>query len=233
MLERNLPMTRPKVLLNFAMSVDGKVTTVGHAPSGFTSAHDKKRLLEIRSLGDALIVGRKTLITDNMSMGMPDEALRKQRLERGQSEYPIRVILTRSGSLPDDLKIFRHNFSPILIYSTDRMPEPVQAHLQMRARVHLFDESQLTPDHVLKHLVEHYRVKVLVCEGGPTLAKAFAEIDAIDELYITIAPRLFGGYSAPGILGAPGPYLATSRKYRLVSMEIVANECYVHYAADR
>jgi riboflavin-specific deaminase-like protein len=226
-------MPRPKVLLNFAMSIDGKVTTVCHAPSRFTSAHDKKRLLEIRSFGDALIVGRNTLITDNMSMGMPDEALRKVRRNRGQSDYPIRVILTRSGSLPNDLKVFQHNFSPIVIYSTDQMPESVRTHLRTRASVHLFDEKQLTPNHVLEHLADRYRVKTLVCEGGPTLARAFAEIDAIDELFVTVAPRLFGGFAAPGILGEPGPYLATSRKYRLVSMEIVANECYVHYAADK
>jgi 2,5-diamino-6-(ribosylamino)-4(3H)-pyrimidinone 5'-phosphate reductase len=226
-------MPRPKLLINFAISLDGKATTVSHAPSDFTSAHDKKKLLEIRSLGDALIVGRNTLMADNMSMGMPDQALRKERLDRGQAEYPIRVILTRSGSLPPDLKIFEHDFSPIVVYSTERMSEPVRSHLKTRASLHLFEEKQLTPDRILGHLADHYQVKVLVCEGGPTLAKAFAEIDAIDELFITIAPRLFGGFLAPGILGEPGSFLATSRKYHLVSMEIVANECYVHYAATR
>jgi 2,5-diamino-6-(ribosylamino)-4(3H)-pyrimidinone 5'-phosphate reductase len=224
---------RPKLLLNFAMSVDGKATTVGYAPSGFTSPHDKKRLLQIRSLGDALMVGRNTLMADNMSMGMPDEDLRKERLNRGQSEYPIRVILTRSGSLAPDLKIFEHDFSPIVVYSTNRMTDEVQSHLRGRARVHLFEEKDLTPDNILEHLVDQYQVQVLVCEGGPTLAKAFAEIDAIDELFITIAPQLFGGFPAPGILGEPGSFLAASRKYRLVSMEIVANECYLHYAATR
>src|ERR1700736_5086273 len=62
-------MSRPKVILNFAMSVDGKVSTKRYQPSDFSSRDDKRRLLEIRSLGDALLVGRNTGAIDNMSMG--------------------------------------------------------------------------------------------------------------------------------------------------------------------
>jgi riboflavin biosynthesis pyrimidine reductase len=41
-------MQRPRIILNFAMTVDGKVSTAKQTPSGFTSAFDKHRLLEIR-----------------------------------------------------------------------------------------------------------------------------------------------------------------------------------------
>ena len=66
-------MQRPRIILNFAMTVDGKVSTAKQTPSGFTSAFDKHRLLEIRSLGDAVMVGKNTLQIDQMSMGLPDE----------------------------------------------------------------------------------------------------------------------------------------------------------------
>jgi 2,5-diamino-6-(ribosylamino)-4(3H)-pyrimidinone 5'-phosphate reductase len=224
-------MPRPKVILNFAMSLDGKVSTTGNAPSGFTSAHDKKRLLEIRSLGDALLVGRNTLMIDNMSMGLPDETLQEERRARGQAPYPIRVIVTSSGQLPTNLKIFEQDFSPIVIYTTRRMPPETQSWLETRGSVHLFDD--LAIDQVLIDLSETYDIRTLVCEGGPTLARTLAEADAIDELFLTIAPPLFGGFDAPGILGHPGSFLPSSLKYRLVSMEIVANECYLHYARSR
>ena len=226
-------MAHPKVILNFAITVDGKVSTTGLTPSRFTSSHDKQRLLEIRSLGDAVLIGRNTLQTDNMSMGIPDEILRKARIERGQSEYPIRVVISRSGALPSDLKIFNHQISPIVIYSTQQISAEIQSNLERHAVLHLLGEEDLNLNDVLAHLYETYHVRTLVCEGGPTLAKALAEADAIDELFITIAPRLFGGAMAPGILGRPGTYLSSSRNYRLVSMEIVASECYLHYAADR
>ena len=94
-------MQRPRIILNFAMTIDGKVSTAKLTPSGFTSAFDKHRLLEIRSLGDALMVGKNTLQIDRMSMGLPDEALRQARVQRAQAEYPIRVIISNSGDTPD------------------------------------------------------------------------------------------------------------------------------------
>src|ERR1700758_4286391 len=116
-------MLRPQIILNFAMTLDGKVTTARYTPSDFTSPLDKHRLLKIRSLGDALMVGRNTLQIDRMSMGLPDEELRKARLKRGQRESPIRVLVSNSGELDVNLNIFAHRFSPIVIYSTARMPQ--------------------------------------------------------------------------------------------------------------
>lgn len=226
-------MRRPRIIVNFAVTVDGKVSPAVSAPSRFTSSYDKHRLLEIRSLGDALMVGRNTVEIDNMSMGLPDQDLRLARVERGQSEYPLRVIVSNSGHLSTDLNIFNHRFSPIVVYSTSRMPARVQAALKDRTILHLTDHEHLSLADVLDDLCEAHRVETLVCEGGPLLAKGLAEIDAIDELFVTLAPILFGGASAPGILGAPGGFLPSSRVYQLASMKVEAAECYLHYVVNR
>jgi 2,5-diamino-6-(ribosylamino)-4(3H)-pyrimidinone 5'-phosphate reductase len=226
-------MQRPRIILNFAITVDGKASTAKQTPSDFTSAFDKHYLLEIRSLGDALMVGRNTLQIDRMSMGLPDEALRRARVQRGQSEYPIRVVVTNSGDLPVHLNIFHHQFSPIVIYSTTRMPAAIESQLRTKAELHLSKNDRLSLQEVLNDLYEMRQVRTLVCEGGPQLAKALAELDVIDELYLTIAPILSGGTGAPGILGTPGTFLPSSRVYRLESIKVEADECYLHYVADR
>jgi riboflavin-specific deaminase-like protein len=226
-------MQRPRIIVNFAITIDGKVSPAKVTPSLFTSSYDKRRLLEIRSLGDALLVGRNTVQTDNMSMGLPDEDLRLARIERGQSEYPLRVVISNSGNLSTDLNIFNHRFSPIVIYSTTRMPKFTQTALQCRTTLHLTDHDHLSLHDVLNDLCETHHVETLVCEGGPHLAKGLAEIDAIDELFVTIAPILFGGTGAPGILGTPGAFLPSSRIFQLASMKVEATECYLHYLANR
>ena len=226
-------MRRPRIFVNFASTVDGKVSTAEFTPARFTSTNDKRRLLEIRSLGDALLVGRNTVQIDHMSMGLPDEDLRLARVQRGQTEYPLRVLVSNSGNLSVDLNIFNHRFSPIVIYSTTAMPEAVKTALQTRATLHLADGDRLNLSEVLSDLYETYSVRTLVCEGGPSLAKALAEIDVIDEIFLTIAPFLFGGAGAPGILGKTGKFLPASRTYRLSSMNVAATECYLHYVADR
>ena len=226
-------MQRPRVILSFAVTVDGKVSTAKLTPSGFTSAFDKHRLLEIRSLGDALMVGRNTLQIDRMSMGLPDESLRRARIQRGQSEYPIRVVISNSGDLPLDLNIFNHRFSPIVIYSTTRMPATNQTELRAKAELHLSARDQVSLPEVLNDLYETRQVRTLVCEGGPRLAKALAKLDVVDELFITIAPILAGGAGAPGILGTSGTFLPSSRVFQLESMKVEAGECYLRYVADR
>ena len=84
-------MTRPTVLINFAITADGKVSTVNRDPARFTSKLDLERLLEIRGRADALLVSRATLEADNMSMSIPAE-LHPPR-------QPLRCIASRSGSL--------------------------------------------------------------------------------------------------------------------------------------
>jgi 5-amino-6-(5-phosphoribosylamino)uracil reductase len=153
--------------VNFAVTIDGKVSTSQVTPSHFTSSYDKRRLLEIRSLGDALLVGRNTVQIDNMSMGLPDEDLRLARLERGQSEYPLRAVISNSGNLSTDLKIFSHRFSPIVIYSTTRMPPSIRATLQPMTTLHLTDHDRVSLDEVLNDLWVAHNVRTLVCEGGP------------------------------------------------------------------
>ena len=222
-------MLRPRVLVNFAMTVDGKVSTAKFGPANFTSKHDKRRLLEIRSLGDALIVGRNTVQTDNMSMGLPDEDLRKARLERGQSEYPLRVVVSNSGDISTKLNIFRHQFSPIVVYSTTRMNSANREVLKAQAQLYLHEGERVHLPGVLEELYQKHGVRTLVCEGGPALARSLAEMDAIDELFLTVAPFLFGGAEAPGLLGRSGPFLSASQFYRLESINVLSAECYLHY----
>jgi riboflavin biosynthesis pyrimidine reductase len=103
--------------------------------------------------------------------------------------------------------------------------------LKARAELHLNEGERVDLSYVLEDLYQNFHVRILVCEGGPRLARSLAEIDAIDELFLTIAPFLFGGAEAPGLLGRPGPFLSASRIYRLESMKVLSGECYLHYKA--
>jgi riboflavin-specific deaminase-like protein len=224
-------MPRPKVLINFALTVDGKISTANFTPTTFTSAYDKRRLLEIRSLADAVMVGRGTVEKDRMTMGMPDAELRKARRDRGQAEYPLRVILSGSGKLNLNLPVFGQKFSPILLFTgsstENEVPWPDQV------RVYRSERDWQDLDQVLSFLYAEYGVRTLGCEGGPTLVRALAERDLIDEIYATIAPKLFGGEHAPGLLGTSDAFLSASRAYRMVNLEVHGDEAYLHYRRDR
>ena len=56
---------------------------------------------------------------------------------------------------------------------------------------------------VLRHLRSDYGVRTLLCEGGPTLFGALLTEDVVDELFLTLAPKLAGGGSGPTITSGP------------------------------
>src|SRR5438046_6194863 len=109
---------RPFVVATFAMTVDGKVTTKNLSPVDFTSREDKLHLFRQRALADAVMIGHSTLKLDNVRLGLPED-LREARTKRGQTEAPLRVIVSNEGRIDNQLKIFQADpakAGPVLIF---------------------------------------------------------------------------------------------------------------------
>lgn len=223
----------PAVLANFAITLDGKVSTRSRTPSLFTSPRDKQRLLEIRALGDALLVGRGTVEADTMSMGLPDAALRAERIARGQAEYPLRVVISREGKFRPSWKIFHSPGGRVLLFSAPGMDPALREQLSCLPGVELILMEDLSVAGVLRVLAESHRVQTVVCEGGPTLLRSLLEIDALEELYLTIAPRVFGGIDAPTLTGTHGDYFRPPVNFSLVDFSLEDGEVYTHYRRHR
>jgi riboflavin-specific deaminase-like protein len=221
--------SQPRVTVHFAVTLDGKVSTRSHTPALFTSARDKKRLLQVRSENDAVMVARGTLENDRMSLGLPDQALRNERLRRGASEEPLRVIVSGSGEIGLDLPIVHNPGAPIVIYTTSRVSALKRDELEQRVAIHEAGNEQVDLQSVLSHLFSNYGVRTVVCEGGPTLVRSLAQVDLIDRIALTVAAKLFGGKLAPTLTGLPGDFLPRSRHFKLVNTEIGDNEFYLTY----
>src|SRR5436853_5652632 len=157
----------PFVAVTFAMTVDGKVTTKNYASVDFTSREDKAHLIRQRALGDAVLVGHGTIENDNVRLGIPREDLRQERIARGQSPYPIRVIVSNKGRINPKLKIFETDFAPIVIFSTTRMPLNTREHLQEKATLCLSHARCVDLRWMLQELRYDFKVKYVACEGGP------------------------------------------------------------------
>jgi len=230
----SIPRPRlPRLCANFAITADGKISTRNRTPSLFTSPADKRRLLEIRAQQDAVLVGAATVDADQMTLGLPAADLRKARTARGQPAAPLRVLLTNSGRIDPDARLFRVGGAPLIVASTRRMPRAVQAALVGRADLLLFDGTALPLRKLLEVLAARYGVRCAVCEGGPRLLRALLAEDLIDTLHLTLAPRIFGGQLAPTLCGTPALPLPTSRAAKLESMEIAGGEAFLRYRLTR
>ncbi len=144
---------RPFVSATFAMTVDGKITTRDFAPVDFTSREDKQHLFRQRALADAVLIGHTTLERDNVRLGVSED-LRQERIKRGQSPAPLRVIVSNEGNIGSELKIFQWQLSRILIFSTKRMPQTTQAALSDKAILHLTQDAVVDLEEMLRVLAK-------------------------------------------------------------------------------
>ena len=219
---------RPFVVATFAITADGKVTTKNFGPVDFTSREDKLHLFRQRASADAVLIGHTSLERDNVRLGLPAE-LQERRMKRGQSRWPIRVIISNKGKIDERLKIFQSDISPIIVFSTKRMPRKNQKALQTKATLHLTGAEHVDLAVMLETLCTQYKVGRLACEGGPTLFRALLEEDLINQLNLTIAPYIFGGATAPTLTGLDNKFLPASVHCSLIKMRTIESECFLTY----
>jgi riboflavin-specific deaminase-like protein len=220
---------RPFVAVTFAMTIDGKITTKDFTSVDFTSREDKMHLLRQRALGDAVLIGHSTLKHDNVRLGLPHLELRDARIARGQTPYPLRVIVSNEGRIDARLKIFQSDISPIVIFSTVRMPARYQKLLRQKATLHLSDAPAVDLGWMLQQLRSEYGIRSVACEGGAKLFRALLEEDLVDQLNLTIAPYMFGGAGAPTLTGLSRDFFPLSIRCSLTDMRTVGEECFLTY----
>lgn len=220
--------SRPFVVATFAMTVDGKTTTRNFTPVDFTSREDKLHLFRQRALADAVLIGHTSLKRDNVRLGIPPK-LQKARRKRGQTPASIRVIVSDKGKIDNRLNIFQSDISPIIIFSTRRMPRKYRQALREKATLHLTRAQHVDLAAMLRTLRDKYKVRTVACEGGPTLFRALLERGLVDQLNLTIAPYVFGGAKAPTLTGLSKEFLPASVHCWLIDMRVVGNECFLTY----
>ena len=230
--KRRSRISRPFVAVTFAMTVDGKITTRNFSPVDFTSREDKLHLFRQRALADAVLIGHTSLKRDNVRLSLPAE-LQQARIKRKQAPAPLRVIVSNKGRIDGRLRIFQSTSSPILVFSTTRMPRKTQAALGKKATLHLAESDDVDLAEMLRILRSQYHVRTIACEGGPTLFRSLLERGLVDQLNLTIAPYMFGGARAPTLTGLSKEFLPASVHCRLIDMRVVGEECFLTYRITR
>jgi 2,5-diamino-6-(ribosylamino)-4(3H)-pyrimidinone 5'-phosphate reductase len=222
---------RPFVLVNTAITADGKIATVNRAVSFFTSAYDQQHLLELRATADAVMCGARTVSLGTINLGPGGLKYRRLRQKRGLDEYNLRVIVSGSGKVNPRADVFRHRFSPIVVLASGRITPARLRRLQGVAdEVKICGDGDLDFPAALAWLRERWQVKRLLCEGGGELNAALFHAGLVDELHLTIAPKIFGGRSAPTLAdGIGAATLAEAVRLQQRSMRRVGDELFLVY----
>jgi riboflavin-specific deaminase-like protein len=211
--------TLPFVFINMAMSTDGKIATANRAVHSFGSARDLEHLYELRATADAVMCGARTVEISNATLGNGGERFRRRRLKRGLAEYPVRIIVSGSGSIDGGAKIFKHRFSPIIVLTTRRAPPRKLRQISRLAdELKIFEGREIDFRGALRWLRSKWGVKRLLVEGGGELNDALFRAGLVDEVHVTICPKIFGGRDAPTLADGLGfQELAKAATFRILA----------------
>ena len=223
----------PFVFSNFAMTADGKIAFGGRNFIPFGSKRDREHMMELRATADAVISGTRTVETTGTILGTGGESFRKRRLKNGLSEFPLRVVASGSGSIDPNANLFKKRFSPIIILTTARISKANLQKLRAVAdEVKICGKTEINFHAALRWLRKKWNVRRLLCEGGGELNGALVRAGLVDELHLTICPKIFGGHAAPTIADGNGiSNLAAAARFKLKSTNRVADELFVVFKA--
>ena len=219
----------PFVTVNMAMTADGKIATANRAVSSFGSARDKEHLLELRATADAVMAGARTVDSNKINLGPGPARYRRLRLKRGLREYNLRIVASRSGKVNPQSEIFRRRFSPIIILTTHRATtRRLQMLRALADEVKVYGRKEINFRTVFRWLRKKWGIKRLLCEGGGEVNDALFRAGVVDELHLTICPKVFGGRLAPSIADGLGvTRLSDAARLQLKSARRVGNELFL------
>jgi riboflavin-specific deaminase-like protein len=195
----------PFVFVNMAMTADGKIATANRAVHSFGSRRDLEHLYALRATADAVMCGARTVEISQTILGNGGEKFRKQRLKHRLAEYNLRVIVSGSGSVDLAAEIFKKRFSPIIVLTTERATAGKLKLLRKLAdAVKICGEREINFPTALRWLRTQWKVKRLLCEGGGELNDALFRAGLVDEVHLTVCPKIFGGRTTPTIADGRG-----------------------------
>jgi riboflavin-specific deaminase-like protein len=221
----------PFVLINVAMSADGKIAPASRDYIPFGSRRDRQSMMELRATADAVMAGARTVDRYPANLGPGAARYRRMRVKNGLGEYNLRVIVSGAGTINPEAEIFKHRFSPIVILAGGRISSARLRRLRRLADdVKTFGAREIDFPAALRWLRQRWGVKRLLCEGGGQLNGALFRAGLVNEVYVTICPLLLTGHSAPTLADGAGIHrLADACRLDLASMKRIQGELFLRY----
>ncbi len=174
------------------MSLDGRIATGTGESKWISGPESRAEVQTLRGRVDAVLVGRKTVLTDDPLLTARPPGAR----------LAARVVLTAAGDLPATGQLFAtaRDGPPVLLVTTPAGADELTPWRACGAEVVV--PADTGAKSVLAELGRRGMTNILV-EGGSQVLGAFADAGELDEAWVFVAPKLIGG-AGPSPVGGLG-----------------------------
>jgi len=207
------------VIVNAAMSVDGKIALRDGQRARLSNEDDVQRVLGLRGRVDAILVGVGTVLKDDPKLTVKAETATDRR--------PVRIVLDSDGRTPEHARVLDGR-APTLIV-TSEASERTFAH----ADVLRCGKEEVDLAALLDQLGGR-GIRTLLVEGGSTVIWSFLRSGLVDELKVFVGSLVLGGRSAPTLAGGEGAAsLSESIRLALERSERLGDGVLLEYSVVR
>lgn len=179
-----------RVIINCAMSADGKIALRTRRQTRISNEEDKRRVHKLRNSVDAILVGIETILSDDPKLTVNAKYVKRPR-------HPTRIVLDSAGRTPPNALVL-NGAAPTIIVTNDscgrRFPN---------ADVIRCGKDEVDLRRLLKKL-ERRGIRSLLVEGGSRVIWSFLESRLADEVNIFVGSMVIGGDKAPTPAGGEG-----------------------------
>lgn len=185
-------MKRPNVILNAAMTLDGKISS-REGDSRISCEEDLDRTHQLRANVDAVMVGIGTVFTDDPSL----------TVRRVEGKNPARIVVDSEARTPTEASVL-NGLAPTIVAVSDRAEDQEMERLRsLNAQVIVAGSEKVDLGFLLEELSDREVDKILL-EGGSTLNWGMLKQGLVDEVKIAISPYIVGGEEAKTLAGGAG-----------------------------
>ena len=208
---------RPYVVVNVAMSADGKLSTRERRQVKISGTQDFTRVDRLKAGSDAVMVGIGTVLADDPSLTVKGEECRQHRRDRGVCEHPARIVVDSRARIPLDASLL-HKGSGLRIIAVSEKADPQKVTaLKHSATVIRAGEKEVDLAALMDELGAMGIQRIMV-EGGGELIAGLIRAGLVHEIYTFIGNLIIGGRNAPTLADGDG-FLTEEEFSRLTLIE--------------
>ena len=213
------PPDRPYVFINMVSTADGKILQgpIGSTAAGLGSPTDQMLMRRLEEASEAVMIGAGTL-------------------RPGPVVYPLtlwRVVITRTGDLSLENRFFTDPPGRAVVFAPESLSSEMRERLEGAAALRLIGREGVDLPAALRLLREEFGVQYALLEGGAAINYDFFERGLVDELFLTLAPKIKGGAHLPTVVDGPGLPGHAFIAMELLSVYRDESELYLRYRVCR
>ena len=208
-----------RIITNTAIALDGRIALEPAEAIAMGSTEDRRVMSVLRNQADAILVGGNTFRSTPVPL-LP----KAEHLHVPLRTDPIwNVVVSRRMDFTLSRRFLGEpRIRPLFLTSCQTVPADFPAEL-------VLGPQPLTPQWIVGELAAR-NVQTLLIEAGGNLIFQFLKADLVDDLYVTLCPKLIGRVDAPTLADGDGFGGDAFKHLKLRDFRVKKDEVYLHYS---